>query len=152
MRKFFIFICAAVMTALTTASCKTSDNTTSKNVSSQDVPFIIADHYFVKNDVKTLPNGIIKTQEDFYRVFGEATVMGGLPTNINFNKQFVIAVSVPETDYHTTISPLSLKQDWQNLVFTYHVDKGEKMGYRIQPVLIIVVDKKYEAQLKVQEQ
>lgn len=148
MKHFFSFISAVVMMAIMITSCKTAAN----SLDLQDVPFTIADYYFVKNDVKTLPQGIITSQEEFYRYFGEAAVMGGLPTKINFKKQFVIAVCTPETDCNTTISPLTLKKDGKSLIFTYNVNNGAKMGYLIQPMLLIVVDKKYEAPLKMQQQ
>lgn len=124
----------------------------SKVVGTHGVPFVIADHYFVKNDVNTLPEGKITTQTEFFSKFGQAAVMGGLPTPINFKKQFVVAVCVPETNYDTSILPVALKHDGKNLIFTYHINKGEKKGYSIQPMLLIVVDKKYEAPLKMQKQ
>ena len=147
MKQLIIIVSVAVLTAITVAGCKT----TAKSTSSQDVPFTIADHYFVRNDVKTLPQGIITTQEEFQRNFGEATVMGGLPTKIDFSKEFVIATCVPETDYNTEISPVALKMKGKNLLFTYRVNKGKKIGYSIQPMLLIVVDKEFEAPLKMEQ-
>lgn len=148
MKQFISYLGAVILAAVMFTSCHTSSTT----AGTQDVPFVMADHYFVKNDVQTLPHGAITSQEEFYRYFGEAAVMGGQPTNINFQKQFAIAVCAPQTNHHTVISPASLKLGGQNLTFTYHIEKGEQMGYTIQPLLLIVVDKKYEKPLILREE
>lgn len=147
MKRFSLHLLVALFSALTLTSCKTAENV----ATSQDVPYVVADHYFLRNDVTALPQGIITSEAQFQSLFGMAPVMGGkdaMPTAIDFKKQFVIAVCVPETDRETDIKPLSLHSTKQNLVFTYEVVTGEKRSYTIQPVLLIIVDKKYEAPLQ----
>lgn len=152
MNKVKLYILPAVLAMIMAAvavSCATM-----KNGGEKDVDYIVADHYFVKNDVATLPNGIITSEEQFRSYFGEATVMGpyGRPTVINFKNQFAIAVCVPETDRDTSIDPVRLKRTATNLVLTYRVKQGEKRSYTIQPLMLLVVDKKYEAPLEMQRQ
>lgn len=142
MKSNLLSLTLALLTTVLLLSCKS----TSSAYVTTDVPFIVADHYFIKNDVKTLPNGIIDNAADFYRTFGEAAVMGGLPTPVNFKKQFAIAVSVPQTDKHTEMLPASLKRKGSQLIFSYNVVRGQKMSYSIQPMLLIIVDRKYKGE------
>lgn len=150
MKTYILAFLGIVAVALTIASC----STLSKRQATRDVPYIVAQRYFLKNDVSQLPNGIITTEQEFYSLFGEAAVMGknGRPTQINFQKQFVIAVTVPETNTDTNIEPVSLRREADALVLSYIVDKGEKRSYTIQPLLLIVVDKKYEGTVELRQQ
>lgn len=109
-----------------------------------DIPFTLAERYFFKNNVGQLESPVITTEKEFRSLFGTAPVMGesGKPTAIDFAKQYVIAVVKPETDFSTTLEPVSLKRDEQGtIVFTYQVKKGEKQSYAILPCLLIIVDK-----------
>lgn len=108
-----------------------------------EIPYIVANRYFVNNTVKSIDSPKITTQAEFDKIFGAATAMGedGLPTKINFSKQYVIAVIKPETDYSTTLVPIGLqKEENGEIVFSYKVEKGEKQSYTTVPCLIIVVD------------
>ena len=109
-----------------------------------DVPFIVADRYFVNNTVKEVDNPKIATKEEFDKLFGMAPVMGdnGLPTTIDFAKQYVIAVIKSETDMDTRLTPISLQANEKNeLVFSYQISVGEKLTYQMRPCLIIVVNR-----------
>ncbi len=122
--------------------------------SKESVPFTVADHYFVNNNVEQLPMGKIESQAEFERLFGMATVMGenGKPTPIDFSKEYIIAVSIPQTSFSTTIEPVSLQKTADGkIVFSYKVNKGEKMSYSILPSLIVVVDKKYDREVTLSE-
>lgn len=143
----FIGLMAA---ALFLASCCTL----SKRKTNREVPYTVAQRYFVKNDVAQLPNGAITTEQEFYSLFGQATAMGtdGRPTQINFQRQFVIAVTVPPTDTDTDIEPVALHQYANSLVLTYSVSRGEQRSYTIQPLLLLVVDKKYEGTVELRQQ
>jgi hypothetical protein len=68
----------------------------------------------------------------------------GEPTKIDFAKQFVIAVVLPETDTETDIQPVRLTLTPAGLHFTYRVRRGQKMSSYMQPLLLVAVDKKYE--------
>ncbi len=111
---------------------------------SQEVTFEIAQNYFFKNgqDLPTSPK--IATSEDFERMFGMATTMGGKPTVIDFSQQFVIAIILPVTDTATDITPIKLEERGDSLFYTYDIQKGEKQSFSMRPQSIIIVDKKYQ--------
>lgn len=76
-----------------------------------------------------------------------AAVMGknGTPTEIDFSKSFVICLTVAPTDTQTSLSVVYLtKSDENQLVLSYKITRGEKMSYTYRPLLLLVVDKKYE--------
>ena len=84
-----------------------------------------------------------------------AAVMGkdGMPTSIDFTKQYVIAVTLPETDTETDINLVSLKKDTNSdIILTYKVMTGEKRSYTIVPVRLLIVDKKYDGNVKLIKQ
>ena len=114
------------------------------------LPFDVAERYFVKNNVSVVPV-VLKDKASFEKVFGMAAIMGknGVPTPIDFEKSFVIAVAEPETDLSTVLEPVSLVKNDQGLVFTYEAQIGEKMTYRIRPSMAIIVDKTLEAPVSV---
>ena len=119
------------------------------------MPYKVANGYFVRNDVKKLPNGKISKQKDFEASFGMAAVMGndGRPTEIDFNNQYVIAVSKPVTDRFTELEPVSLKGDGDGgLVFVYRTKAGQQLSYSMQPSLVVVVDKKYRGMVSIREE
>jgi hypothetical protein len=121
---------------------------------SKGISFRVAERYFVNNDVKTLPSPKISSQNEFDKLFGCAPVMGknGMPTPIDFSKEYVIAVSKPETYLSTTLSPVSLKRDqYKNIVFTYKVTNGTKQTYSIVPFLMIIVNKKEQGNVVLKE-
>ena len=128
------------------SSCQTSG--------SKGIPFRVAERYFVNKDVKALPSPKICSQEEFDKLFGCAPVMGknGMPTPIDFSKEYVIAVSKPETYISTFLSPISLKRDKdKNIVFTYKVKSGTKQTYSIVPFLMIIVNKEEQGNLLLKE-
>ena len=75
-----------------------------------------------------------------------ATTMGedGKPTAIDFTKQFVLAIVLPVTDFATEINPVKVEEKGDSLLYTYEIKAGEKQSFSIQPVSIIVLDRKYE--------
>ena len=71
-----------------------------------------------------------------------AAHMGGLPTEVNWNKQFVIALVLPETKRATSIYPVNVKTTGNNiLVFSYQVKKGDNMSHKMVPFIAVAVDK-----------
>lgn len=117
---------------------------------SNDIPYRVANHYFVNNTIKKLPTAKVASQKEFDALFGCAPVMGkdGAPTTINFSKEYVIAVSKPETYYSTALNPISLKRDKKKrIVFTYRETIGAKQSYSIVPCLLIIVSKKEQGKV-----
>lgn len=162
MKKAMILAVAASAAML--SACHTSgkvDNFTinvdavSSATTAVDVPYKVANGYFVRNDVKKLPNGKISKQKDFEAAFGMAAVMGndGRPTEIDFNNQYVIVVSKPVTDRLTELEPVSLKGDGDGgLVFVYRTKVGQQLSYSMQPSMVVVVDNKYRGMVSIREE
>ncbi len=111
----------------------------------KDVPFTQLDHYFFKNGQEIPADPKIDTEEEFSALFGMAAVMGkdGIPTPVDFSKEFVIAVVKPVTDQLTELSPISLQMSDGDLVFTYSETTGEKMSWSMQPLLLVKADRRY---------
>ncbi len=136
---------AAAIIALGLASCKSAQTTgTSKN----NVPYVEANHYFVRNDVTDFSPRKITSQEELEKFFGYAAVMSsdgsGLPTSIDFSKQYVLAVILPQTDKDTDIKVKSLTSNGNKVMLAYKVvTKGAPRTYSTTPFTLLIVDKKY---------
>ena len=153
-----------MIACLVLGSCNpTSKNTDSKEQSSslkpktsesaeQDIPYTIADRYFVNNTYKDgdLKNSKITTMERFDELFGIATIMGpdGKPTPIDFSRQYVLTVIGELSDRGAEISPVSLKQRADTILFRYKITEGEKSMAITRPMLLIIVDNKYQGDVK----
>ena len=112
----------------------------------EEVAFEVAKNYFFKNDQTIPASPKITTEEEFSKLFGMATTMGedGKPTEIDFTKQFVLAIVLPVTDIATEITSVKLEAKGDSLFYTYDVKTGEKQSFTIQPVSIIILDRKFE--------
>ncbi len=111
------------------------------------VPYKTVDNYFVRNDVEGTPPVTIKASDEFERYFGMAATMGpdGRPTDVDFNKNYVICVALPPTDLDTDLSVESLSEAREGkLILRYAIRRGERRSYSIRPLLLLMVDKKYE--------
>ncbi|MFN7312406.1 MAG: hypothetical protein ACK5UI_02890 [Bacteroidota bacterium] len=120
-----------------------------------DIPFTLAKNYFVNNTVEKLDNPKIETAKTFNKIFGMATTMGkdGKPTEIDFDKKYVIAVILPETDLMTSIYPISLQKDENGkITLTYKTVVGEKQSYRTRPSFEIIVDRTENGSIELREQ
>ena len=111
--------------------------------SSKDVPYEVVKNYFFRNDAEIPASPMITTQEQFDSLFGAAAFMGkdGQPTHIDFDRQSVIAVVLPENYIETTLRPLSLTRSGGTLTFTYEKEENDTMSYTIRPVLLVATDK-----------
>ena len=115
---------------------------------SGNVPYDTVRNYFFRNDATVPASPKISSQEQFDSLFGAAAFMGkdGQPTSIDFDRQFVIAVVLPETDIETTLEPLSLTRSGGELTFTYVKKEGGKVSYTMRPLLLVAVDKAHETE------
>ena len=147
---FSIAIIAA-MTLL--SSCKQNQQQNEANPEEailgkpSEVSYTVAQNYFIKNGAVLPENHKITDQETFNQIFGMATTMGenGKPTEIDFDKSFVIAVEEGLVQKETTMTPDLLINHYDGqLVFHYNVKQGADISYTIRPVLIIIVDKSNE--------
>ena len=138
----------AIAMLLTVVACNNKPATAvENNIEKGEVPYEVAKNYFFKNDLDILPaSPKITSAEVFNKLFGMATTMGedGQPTQIDFAKQFAVAIVLPVTDFATEINPVKLEVAGDSLLYTYQVKTGEKQSYSIQPISIIAIDKKYE--------
>ena len=138
----------AIAMLLTVAACNNKPVMAVDNIiENGEVPYEVAKNYFFKNNLDILPASPKITSEDlFNKFFGMATTMGndGKPTQIDFAKQFAVAVVLPVTEFATEINPVKVEVIGDSLLYTYHVKTGEKQSFSIQPISIIAIDKKYE--------
>ena len=110
-----------------------------------EVAFEVAKNYFFKNDQEIPASPKITTAEEFGKLFGMATTMGndGKPTEIDFTKQFVLAIVLPVTNLSTEITPDRLEEKGDTLFYFYDAKVGETQTYSTQPISLIILDKKY---------
>lgn len=114
--------------------------------SGHGLPYKEAEHYFLRNNVdgRKVP-AKITTRNDFDRNFGMAAVMGGQPTPIDFDRQFVIAIVLPETNHTTAIHPGTLTDEGDALQLDYGVSVApEENTWTSVPLSLLIVDKRYE--------
>ena len=159
-KTFLMAIAAAIVFHSCNTVSKSADNKKQKDpggsitavVVEQDVPYTTAQRYFVNNTYHDgdLVNPKITTHTEFEKFFGAAPVMGknGQPTSIDFSKQYIVAVMGKLTDRNTSININSLKQKDNVILLNYKVTEGEKESATIRPVLIIIVDNKYQGEIK----
>ncbi len=138
-----VLIIVAAVSALMLSAC------------SEKVPYTVADHYFLRNDVTGEVPSKLGNRADFEKYFGMAAVMGvnGLPSPIDFDNQYVIAVTLPQTNRNTEISPVSLTRGKDHkVVFKYKVELGDAMSYSINPILIIIVNKEFDGDVVLKQE
>ena len=89
---------------------------------SNEVAFEVAKNYFFKNDQEIPASPKITTAEEFGKLFGMATTMGkdGKPTEIDFTKQFVLAIVLSVTNLATEITPNRLEKKGDTLFYYYY--------------------------------
>jgi len=135
MKRILLLISAV----LALVSCKEEQETA--------VPFKQATNYFFRNDAEIPSDVKITDKATFESLFGMAAVMGenGMPTAIDWDKEFVIAIVKPKTQADMTMEPLSLIAKGKTLVYKYCVtEEPGNLSYTIRPVLLIIVDKQWE--------
>ena len=140
--KKFIFALAALVAMV---ACNYSRVVVETSATAEEVAFEEAKNYFFKNDQTIPASPKITTEEEFSKLFGMATTMGkdGKPTPIDFSKQFVLAIVHPVTDVDTEIVPKKVTEKGDTLFYDYDVKVGQKQSFSIQPVSIIILDRKY---------
>ena len=112
-----------------------------------EVPFTVVRNYFFRNDATVPSNPLVNDKAAFDGLFGAAAFMGknGEPTSVDFERQFVIAVVNPVTDVLTELEPVSLSKTGEELIFTYKETTGDRQTWTMQPILLVAVDREYEA-------
>ena len=72
--------------------------------------------------------------------------MGGMPTDINWRRQYVIALLLPVTNKQTMITPKEVKQSPGNVILYYQVNTGRKTQYTLVPFVAIALERSEEPQ------
>lgn len=114
--------------------------------SAKPVKFTEVKRYFHNNDAPLPKNVLITTQADFDSQFSPAAVMGkdGQPTVLDFKRQAVLAIVLPETDKAAEIKDVKLVSTGKNqLQLSYTAEYGARHGYTTQPVYLMAIDGKY---------
>ena len=132
-------------TLLGIVSCHTSRQATEqKQGVTESVAYTVADHYFVRNDVKSYKNQVITSQQGFDALFGAAAVMGegGLPTSIDFSRQAVVALmhAPVKSDLELKVSKLDMVNG-KLCVHYAEVVNNASLSYSQTPLTMLVVDK-----------
>lgn len=148
MRKIYCNIIIIAVTALLCCQCTTSKELRQALQGAKDVPYTVLDNYYVRNDVdcSKLQRLVLDSEQEFETFFGPAAVMGGMPTDINWKTQFVIAIVLPETTRTMNVIPLRVKQSPGNVIFNYQLNRGRKTGYRQVPFAAVALNRAADAQ------
>ena len=150
---------ALSLSALTACSSGQSeqsaqDSTTQSSASvvanPDSLPYHIAKNYFAAED--SLP-ATLTSEEELNRHLGMATTMADKPTEIDWQREFVIPIVLPATTISTEVLPVRLKKDAEgNLVLTYKVQRGEDMKTaEIRPFTAIIVSRDFLAPVRLEE-
>ena len=144
---FILTLCAMVMLC---CQCTTSKELRKAKKGAKSVQYEWLQNYYVRNDVNldfTKPQHlVIDNEKDFNYYFGPAAIMGGKPTDINWGKQFVIAILLPETNKPTMVTPMEVKQSPGNVIFRFQVNKGRKTSYKLIPFAAVALNRTADPQ------
>ena len=112
----------------------------------ESVPYREARNYFFNNGDTLREGQKITNRKDLDRYFGLAAFMGkgGEPMRINFSKEFILPIVLPETDVETDIKAIVLTGNAQTLHLSYRVETGEKQGFTTQPIKLLVVSNEFK--------
>ena len=148
MRKVsLIFAALAIITMAACNQKQTSAivSTSDAEVESNEIAFEVAKNYFFNNDQEIPASPKITTSDEFRKLFGMATTMGkdGKPTEIDFTKQFVLAIVLPVTSLATDINPVRLEAQGDTLFYFYDAKTGNAQSFSTQPISLIILDRKY---------
>lgn len=116
------------------------------NKASNTVYYTVLHNYFHNNNAPIPSSPLITTKQAFDEQFGMAAHMGndGIPTPVNFKKQAVIAIVLPETNFATDIDSISIRETGKNeLTLTYNIHEGMEYGFTSQPIFLMAINKKY---------
>lgn len=158
MKKYTLFL-FSFFTLIYFVSCNSNQQTNQNNLAESDtlmngdlvahnmqVPYRVLDRYFVNGQMSE--DGLFKLESEgqFQNLFSPASVMGenGIPYKIQFDKEFVIAVIMPETQMATEMVPVALLRTQDgDLLFTYKVNVGTEQSFSIRPYIAIIVEKQF---------
>lgn len=152
----FVALCLAVALTSCGAGRKAvaGQEATASVTGATKVPYRVAQNYFLRNDAGLTGNFVVETQQQFDRLFGAAAVMGkdGMPTKIDFSRERVLVVVKPLTARLSELEPLGLEQaGGGTLTLSYSYRQGKEQSYTMQPVMIVVIDKKHGGEVRFEQ-
>ena len=111
----------------------------------ESVHYKILEGYFVSNEfVPFLPvDTVIRSSDQFHKIFGYATVMGRQPAAIDFENEVVLAIMPEASDQNPQIELISLLKRNEEILVRYKIILGQKQSYTVKPLLLISLPKKY---------
>lgn len=150
-------IFAVSLLALVFSACCGSKKSSSNNGNETAirVPYAQAKNYFVRNDYKEAPIHVVKLTSlaDFEKVLGRAPLemSGGNPTKIDFSKEYALAVIDESNDYSGDLVINEVSQDKDGITVWYSLNKGDKMSFTKRYVAVLVVDNKYQSEVRLKK-
>ncbi len=139
----------AMFVTLTNISCDFNNNKAMLSAKNEiTIPYTVAKNYFVKNTYTPalLQNNLIQTQAQLDTIFGMAATGGedGLPSQIDFTKQFAMAFISEPTTQHSTLTIEQVSKTDSVITVQYTLTEEGKTSYTKQPFLLLIVDKKHQ--------
>ncbi|MFZ4262497.1 hypothetical protein ACFRAE_10650 [Sphingobacterium sp. HJSM2_6] len=124
-----------------------SDGETSNSIIST-IEYDVVKNYYVKNTVSDEYNGIhkIKDQTHFESLFAAAASMGegGKPTEIDFDKHFVLAIIQPETNKEEKDLKININYQKDKVIIKLELIEGKELSHTYRPNTILILNKKYQ--------
>lgn len=118
------------------------------NAADKLVNFTVLRNYFHNNNAPALSSPLITSKKAFDEQFGEAAFMGknGQPTPVNFSKNAVLAIVLPETNKDIDIDSVKVTESGKNeLTLAYTVHEGAERSYYTKPLQLMAISKKYKS-------
>ncbi len=88
----------------------------------------------------------ITTQERFDQLFVAGPVRISHPEPIDFSRQFVVTVITPASNRRTTVYADSVVRRNNYLEVVYSIVRSETLTYSTRPALVLVFDKRFDAE------
>lgn len=127
MDRTFLFPILALATAFALSGCERGG-----------VSFRNGENYFVRNDVRQIPDFITSDQERD-SVLGMAATMFSIATPIDFDNEVAVPVALPETNVYTDLEIASLHVEGGALVVSCDVKRGDTVSYTMRPLAVAIV-------------
>ena len=117
------------------------------------IPYVVGRNYYVLNSLHKggFTQGVIEDREQFDAIFGPAAVMGAKPAEIDFERQYVIAVVDGMSDDAVHLNMVSLLEADGKVVMYYRRENSGKRSYSVRPYLIVIIDRQYFAPVEIVE-
>lgn len=133
-----------ILLVLSIFSC----NDAKKKDANSETPIELIEGYFPKNDIEfNQPVKVIVTgnKEDFDRYFGVAKTMINTVSEIDFDKNKVVAIVAKPTDRKQTIKISETKLKNNKLVIKYKLEIGDSQSFSSSDLKMLKVPKSIKA-------